>query len=393
MFLQNIGANTELGHSLAMCLRLVIAAVCGAAIGIERKKNFKDAGLRTHILVCCGAAMFMVISKYGFSDMIGTDGMLFAGTGTADPAADYASIPESGYWTNNVVVCDQNKGSKIRGLLGFGADESSAKVFTTMVNNVKKMVGDKVNVYTLPAPVSSAYYTPKGMDGVTSDQHAATTALSKTLDPSIKNIDAYSALAKHTNEYIYYRTDHHWTTLAAYYATKEFAKAADVPFTELDKMEKVTKTGFTGSMYTYSGCQEFLKYPDTYIYYKPKNQYTTTYYDCDFTNPVKSELFHEYAEGSNLYCTILGTDMTICEMKTDVKNGRTLVLIKDSYGNAMAPYFVGSFEKIYVIDMRYTPIKLKDFFEKVGATDILFGSSISSFYTISRAEYLNGIMK
>ena len=69
------------------------------------------------------------------------------------------------------------------------------------------------------------------------------------------------------------------------------------------------------------------------------------------------------------------------------------MLIKDSYGNAMAPYFVGSFEKIYVIDMRYTTIKLKDFFEKVGATDILFGSSISSFYTISRAEYLNGIMK
>ena len=83
-------------------------------------------------------------------------------TGTANPAADYASIPESGYWTNNVVVCDQNKGPKIRGLLGFGADESSAKVFTTMVNDVKKMVGDKVNVYTLPAPVSSVYPDPGG---------------------------------------------------------------------------------------------------------------------------------------------------------------------------------------------------------------------------------------
>ena len=92
MFLQNIGANTELAHSLAMCLRLVIAAVCGAAIGIERKKNFKDAGLRTHILVCCGAAMFMVISKYGFSDMVGPDGMLFAGTGTADPARIAAQV-------------------------------------------------------------------------------------------------------------------------------------------------------------------------------------------------------------------------------------------------------------------------------------------------------------
>ena len=314
-------------------------------------------------------------------------------SGTADPAAAYASVPTSGQWMNGVVVCDRNKGEKIRGLIGFYSDDSSARYFTSMVNDVKKMVGDKVNVYTLPAPVSSAFYTPAGMENVTTDQHKATLDLSKTLDKSNKNIDAYGVLSKHTSEYIYYRTDHHWTTLAAYYCVKEFAKATGVPFTELSDMEKCVKTGFTGSMYTYSSCPEFKQYPDTYTYYKPKNSYTTTYYNGAFQNGTPSQLFLDYAEGANSYCTILGSDMNLAEIKTDVKNGTTLVLIKDSYGNALTPYFIGSFEKIYVLDMRYTTIKLNDFFKKVGATDILFGSSISSFYTASRVDGIRAIMK
>lgn len=314
-------------------------------------------------------------------------------SGTADASAEYASVPESGQWIGGVVVCDRYKGAKIRGLIGFYSDENSAQYFTSMVNDVKKMVGDKVNVYTLPAPVSSAFYTPAGMEGVTTDQHKATLDLNKTLDKSIKNIDAYGVLSKHKNEYIYYRTDHHWTTLAAYYSVKEFAKAANVPFTELSNMEKCVKTGFTGSMYTYSNCAEFQQYPDTYTYYKPKNSYTTTYYNGAFQNGAASELFLDYAEGPNSYCTILGSDMNLAEIKTDVHNGRTLVLIKDSYGNALTPYFVGSFEKIYVLDMRYTTIKLNEFFKKVGATDILFGSSISSFYTSSRVDGIRAIMQ
>lgn len=302
------------------------------------------------------------------------------------------TVPTSGQWIGGVVVCDRNLGPKIRGLINFSGDESCGRYFTSMVNDMKKMVGNSINVYTMGAPVSSAYYTPKGMTGVTSDQHKAITDLNKTLRSDVKNVDTYAVLAPHVSEYIYYRTDHHWTELAAYYAAEAFAKTAGVPFKTLSEMQAGVKKGFTGSMHYYSNCQEFLTYPDTYYYWKPKNSYTTTYYNGYFQGARAGSLFYDWATGSNCYLSVLGTDDTIAEIKTDVKNGRTLVLFKDSYGNALVPYFVGSFEKIYVLDMRYTHVGLKNFYKQVGATDILFGSSLSSFYTPSRADSIRALM-
>lgn len=56
-------------------LRLFIAAVCGMAIGYERKNRMKEAGIRTHFIVAIGAALIMIISKYGFQDQIGWPNM------------------------------------------------------------------------------------------------------------------------------------------------------------------------------------------------------------------------------------------------------------------------------------------------------------------------------
>ena len=313
-----------------------------------------------------------------------------ATTKAASGTSDNGAIPKSGQWYGNVFVCDRYT-PNIRGLIGFGGYDGAARTFCSMVNDMKKMVGSSVNVYTMGAPVSSAFYTPKGVSNVTSDQHKAITDLNKYL-VNVKNVDAYAALAPHVNEYIYYRSDHHWTELAAYYACEAFAKAAGVPYKPLSAYEAKVKKNFVGSMLGYSGCQEFKTYPDTYYYWKPKNAYTTTYYNGYFQNGQKSSLFLEWASGSGCYCTVLGSDMNLAEIKTDVKNGRTLVLIKDSYGNALVPYFVGSFEKIYVLDMRYTNIKLSSFFKQIGATDILFGSSLSSFYTPDRVSRIRKIM-
>ena len=59
---------------LDFCGRLLLACVLGAVIGLERSKRFKEAGIRTHIIVCCGAALMMIVSKYGFADMIAPGG-------------------------------------------------------------------------------------------------------------------------------------------------------------------------------------------------------------------------------------------------------------------------------------------------------------------------------
>ena len=73
-------------------LRIMVAAFCGAAVGIERGRRFKDAGIRTHCMVACTAAVMMVISKYGFTDLVDLAGNQFVGTRTADPARIAAQI-------------------------------------------------------------------------------------------------------------------------------------------------------------------------------------------------------------------------------------------------------------------------------------------------------------
>ena len=73
-------------------LRMVLACICGAAIGFERSRRFKGAGIRTHIIVCCGAALIMVVSKYGFADLTSAMGEVFNGTRGADPARVAAQV-------------------------------------------------------------------------------------------------------------------------------------------------------------------------------------------------------------------------------------------------------------------------------------------------------------
>ncbi len=79
-------------QNLNFCLRILVALLCGGAIGIERSRHFKEAGLRTHIIVCVGAALMMIVSKYGFADLVEPDGALFPGVRGADPARVAAQV-------------------------------------------------------------------------------------------------------------------------------------------------------------------------------------------------------------------------------------------------------------------------------------------------------------
>ncbi len=72
--------------------RLLAACLCGAAIGYERTKRLKEAGIRTHIIVCCAAALTMMVSKYGFADLVSPEGAELYGTRGVDPARLAAQI-------------------------------------------------------------------------------------------------------------------------------------------------------------------------------------------------------------------------------------------------------------------------------------------------------------
>jgi hypothetical protein len=72
---------------------------------------------------------------------------------------------------------------------------------------------------------------------------------------------------------------------------------------------------------------------------------------------------------------VFGGDAQISHISTSVKNGRNLVIFKDSYGNALVPALVNSFENIYLCDIRYFDLNAVDFIERVGGTDVLFAMS------------------
>jgi len=109
-----MNSQFDLMQNLDFFIRMIVACLCGACIGIERTKRFKEAGIRTHIIVCCASALMMVVSKYGFADLTGIDGVDFNGTKGAD-ASRVASQVVSGISFLGAGLIYKN-GSSVKGL-------------------------------------------------------------------------------------------------------------------------------------------------------------------------------------------------------------------------------------------------------------------------------------
>lgn len=272
-----------------------------------------------------------------------------------------------GVITNGQVVTKLSDGH-YRGISLFGG--GAGTVYAETLNRFHEELGDSVTIYSMVIPTAGEYYLPAKYDAYNASHSAFIEKINAQLDPAVVPVDAVTALAAHTDEEIYTRTDHHWQPLGAYYAVEEFAKTAGVPFAALDTYEKVVVDGYVGTMYTYTKSTLILNDPEQFIYYKPSNDYTTYYYDTFYNFDYEFPLFVKQPVGSS-YSTFMGGDQKIVRIETDVKNGRKLLIFKDSYGNAEVPFFTSSFEEIYVCDMRWFDLNAVEFVKKQGITDLL----------------------
>ncbi|MBE6632123.1 MAG: hypothetical protein E7623_05415 [Ruminococcaceae bacterium] len=279
-------------------------------------------------------------------------------------------VEEEGMISNNILVY------KKRAIMLYGGSLSNAERYSNYVNNYKKELGDSVNVYSMAIPTAVAYYLPDKYKDYTRDQKKDIDHMASFYN-GVEYVDVYGTLLKHTKEDIYLRTDHHWQPLGAYYAAQNFCKSLGLPFADLSKYEKVEVEGYVGSMYGYTGDAVIKNNPETFIYYKPQNSYSCYYYELDATNGKKGNLFFKTSVNGS-YCAFIGTDKTVLQIKTDNQNGRKLMIIKDSYGNALVPFLTGSFEEIWVIDMRYFETNSIEFIKNNGITDLLFASCMFS---------------
>jgi len=109
-----MNSQFSLAQNLDFLVRLLVASACGAAIGVERSKRFKEAGVRTHLVVCFAAALIMIVSKYGFADLTNPDGSNFPGVRGADSARVAAQVVSGISFLCSAVII--KNGGNVKGL-------------------------------------------------------------------------------------------------------------------------------------------------------------------------------------------------------------------------------------------------------------------------------------
>lgn len=274
-----------------------------------------------------------------------------------------------------------------RALMAFKNKNKGEKSFAKVVNSYQAAFGSGVNVYCMIIPTAVEYYCPPSAESCSQPEFPVLTELYALIDSTVQVVDLYMVLGEHVDEDIFLRTDHHWSPLGAYYAARQFAMVAEVKVPELSEFEADTIKGYVGSMYGFSKDVNVKKSPEDFIYYKPVGvDYTTTYrkYDLDEEfkivgeeKPHEGNFFVKVSGTGSAYCTFMGSDARITQVKTDSDCQRRLLVMKDSFGNAIPGYLFGSFEEVHVIDFRYFTYNIKDYVAEHGITDILMANNIS----------------
>ena len=289
-------------------------------------------------------------------------------------ARDYTKEKAEGEITDDgLLIVKQDDHWRAMEQFGGGSGDS----YVESLNNLRDKLDSSVKIYSMPAPLACEFYTPSNLSDNYVSQADCFSSIAKRLNSEITSVDICSVLKQHTEENIYCRTDHHWQPLGAYYAAKTFAEAAAVSFDDISKYNKVTDEGYVGTLYAFYGDERIKNDPESFTYYEPKTEYSTYYYDQSFDYQYEGSLLYD-VDVANSYIRFMGGDDSSVKIKTGVNNGRKLVVVKDSYGNAEIPFYTSSFEEIYVVDVRYFERNLVNFIKTVGATDVLFTMSAYS---------------
>lgn len=293
-------------------------------------------------------------------------------TTTTTTIPDNKNPEANGEIANNIVVVNN------RGLMLYGGGTETGKQYAEYVNAYKKALGKNVNVYSMVCPTSVSYYMPSNYLNLTASEEDNIKSINESL-VDVTPVDAFTALLMHKSEAIYSRTDHHWQPLGAYYAAEAFAKTAGVPFANLSEYETIVAPNYVGTLYGYTKSAALINNPEDFIYYIPKTETITTRYTTSFTEPRNESLMLDHKPMStSSYYMVFGGDGQITHVQTECKNKRTLVIFKDSYGNALLPVLTSSFENIYLCDIRYFDINAVNFIKDVKATDLLFAMTTFS---------------
>ncbi|MBE6719896.1 MAG: hypothetical protein E7571_04450 [Ruminococcaceae bacterium] len=182
----------------------------------------------------------------------------------------------------------------------------------------------------------------------------------------VKTADLYKTLQSHDGEYIYYRTDHHWTSLGAYYAYGSLCKPLGIKPVSLNKLEaNEVSRDFYGS--TFDKVQINTE-PDVITSYNTGIKVSVNYSDGERAASLYSP---EMLKEKNKYDYFLGGNFSRIDISTDADSDRTLLLIKDSYANSIVPFLCCNYSNIIMLDLRFYDGDVYELLDEEDIDDLL----------------------
>lgn len=260
----------------------------------------------------------------------------------------------------------------------FKFNKENFDFYAGILNQYRAKLGKGVKIYSMIAPSNSEFVQLRRYKGITDSQNEALNYMNSRLNPGILSINVYDALNSHTDDYIYFRTDHHWTALGAYYGYCAFMEARGEKPVPLKKYQRVDLEGFLGSSYSKTLDKSLEENPDTVSVYMPFTEHEfTTYYGEEGQKRAVIDLQYADSKTEKYLVFISSGGGTWGVIKTDVGNGKRILVVKDSFGNALVPFLLPHYEEIYIVDSRFYSIgatgkNILQFIEDNGINEVLF---------------------
>lgn len=222
------------------------------------------------------------------------------------------------------------------------------------------MVPSKATVLADKLPAYAAYET----------EDSLIASIKKSLEQPEVFLDLRPILSAHSEEYIFYRTDHHWTTLGAFYAYQALQASLEKKAPEINDYQRESAfADFYGT--TYNKAHIPVKQDTVEIFHSKKEQPLSVVRAGE--NTVDSCYFRDKAlQGFNRYDVFFGGNTSRITIDTKAGTGKTLLVLKDSFANCFVPFLTEEYDRIILLDYRYGKQAVSQVVEENnGVTDVL----------------------
>lgn len=208
--------------------------------------------------------------------------------------------------------------------------------------------------------------------------------LSSLLNENIHQVDLIQLMNQHKKEYIYYKSDHHWTTLAAKYAFDAYLTSTGIEDKKVEYDTYVSNDNFYGTLANRIG---YYKAKDIIQIFLPKSEDVKYLVNFKDTNQQVPSIYDSSRQlSTSPYEVFLGGNSPYIEIDTTVENDRHLLLFKDSYANCFVEFLLPYYSKITIIDPRYYYDDINELITKENVSDILYLYSADTIFSEDSLE-------